>query len=386
MKANKKTLVILAAIAALCLAGVAVSQFVDWNVDSESTGGNIGKSSRFSRKTAKDGASNMEELLQNDQEFKDGIVAAYLVMKTRAQQFNALVDMSVDVAGDIPAFETVLQAMKDAQPKVRNVCASLEAAGNDLNAALGGETPKDLAQNTNNAALAYGILQQQNSLANDFIDTTDAYLKTAAGDDRLKLVRDQWVQYQQLTAALAQDADATAVLEEKGYLLSPEMCGLILSSFNEDCQVATLCNASLTDAMGIMAPVLSSFIAGEQGEMCYSLLVKHIPELSNSDGLRNSDAIKNVEVVGNSDAIKNVEVVRNSDALESSALVRNAEEMVSAILVVSATSGLVNLRNASFDVMNNVVVDGMQLTPLTLQMHDALKAVTGEGSEVLNFF
>ena len=184
MKTNKKTLVILAAIAALCLAGVAVSQFVDWNVDSESTGGNIGKSSRFSRKTAKDGASNMEELLQNDPEFKDGIVAAYLVMKTRAQQFNALVDMSVDVAGDIPAFETVLQAMKDVQPKIVNVCASLEAAGNDLNAALGGETPKDLAQNTNNAALAYGILQQQNSLADDFIDTTDAYLKTAAGDDR----------------------------------------------------------------------------------------------------------------------------------------------------------------------------------------------------------
>ena len=383
MKANKKTLVILAAIAALCLAGVAVSQFVDWNVDSESTSGNIGKSSRFSRKTAKDGASNMEELLQNDPEFKDGIVAAYLVMKTRAQQFNALVDMSVDAAGDIPAFETVLRAMKDAQPKIVNACASLEAAGNDLDAALGGETPKDLAQNTNNAVLAYGILQQQNSLANDFIDTTDAYLKTAAGDDRLKLVRDQWVQYQQLTAALAQDADATAVLEEKGYLLSPEMCGLTLRSFNEDCQVATLSNTALTGAMGFVAPLIS-FIAGDQGELCYALLKMHVAELSNSEVLRNSDAIQSSMILENAETVKNAESVKNAETAMNAVTVRNAEEAISAILVLSATSGLVNLRNATTDVMNNVVVDGMQLTPFTLQMHDALKAVTGEGAEVLN--
>ena len=55
---------------------------------------------------------------------------------------------------------------------------------------------------TINASLAYTTLQKQNNLATRFIETTDKYLETAQGDDKLKLVRDQWLEYQQMTAAL----------------------------------------------------------------------------------------------------------------------------------------------------------------------------------------
>ena len=132
----------------------ALSRFIDWPVDSDNASGDIAKSSRFSRQLADAGVSNMQELVQNDEEFKNNLVAAYVVMKTRADQFNALVDMSAEVSGDIPEFESVIKEMKEVQPMINNVCTSVETAGNDLNVVLGGESANDLEQNTSNAAVA----------------------------------------------------------------------------------------------------------------------------------------------------------------------------------------------------------------------------------------
>ena len=80
---NKKGIIILASVIAVCVVGLILSVFVDWNVDESLSGGNIGKSSRFSRKTATEAISNMEELLVNDENFRDGLVSAYMVMQVR---------------------------------------------------------------------------------------------------------------------------------------------------------------------------------------------------------------------------------------------------------------------------------------------------------------
>ena len=194
MKNKKTTIYIVVSILAVCLLGVVLSMVIDWPVDTSKSSGNIAKTSRFNRKTASDGASNMQELLLNDEEFKNSVVAAYLVMDARANQFNALVDASDEVAGKIPAFSDVLKDMKAAKPMLSNVCAQMKTLASDLDAVLGGETRADLAQNTTNAALAYNTLQKSNNLATRFIDAADAYLAKNAGDDRLKFIRDQWVE------------------------------------------------------------------------------------------------------------------------------------------------------------------------------------------------
>ena len=110
--------------------------------------------------------------------------------------------MSNEVAGNIPAFAEVLKDMNAQRELVDNVASSLAESAEKLNAALSGEECPDLAQSSINASLAYMTLQKQNNLANRFIETTDKYLETAQGDDKLKLVRDQWLDYQQMTAAL----------------------------------------------------------------------------------------------------------------------------------------------------------------------------------------
>ena len=248
---KKKNVIILGSVIGICGLGLFSSLFVDWPVDFSSASGDIAKATRFSREQASEKLTNMEELIQNDSAFKNGVVASYVVMQTRAAQFASLVDMSNEVAGKIPAFAEVLKDMNEAREMVVNVETSLIQAGNDLNAALDGQERPDLAQNTINASLAYTTLQKQNKLANRFIETTDKYLETAQGDDRLKFVRDQWVDYQTMTAALEGDKDAAEAMAKKGSLLTGEKAVAALGQFDAINQVTILASANLAKSLHV---------------------------------------------------------------------------------------------------------------------------------------
>ena len=237
MKKKRNITVTVIVVCVLCLGGFIAQRYCNWSVDNDQTSGDIAKSSRFSRKTVDGGVSNMQELLANDKEYRNNLVVAHTVMQARANQFDALVDMSVEVAGDISDFDAILKDMKAVKPMVKNVCSSMASAGADLNAALGGETRHDLNQTTNNAALAYNTLQKQNELADRFIEAVDKYVKKSKADDRLKLVRDQWVDYQLMTAALNKDTKASQKLENSGYLLSSDKAVSALSSFDAAAQL-----------------------------------------------------------------------------------------------------------------------------------------------------
>lgn len=248
---NRKAIIILSSAVVLCAVGFIASPLVDWKVDSENTSGDIGKTSRFSRKTATDGLSNMEELLVNDEAYKNSVVATYYVMQTRANEFAALVDMSNDVASDIPEYAGILEDMNKAYVTANNVCASLARSGADINAALSGEPCPELAQNTINASLAYVALQKQNELANRFIDATDKYIATNESDDRLLFVRDQWLDYQRMTAALEGDEKAVEKLEDKGYLLDAEKSVSTLGSFNVVDQLSVIGYANMAQGLAM---------------------------------------------------------------------------------------------------------------------------------------
>ncbi|MCR5352091.1 MAG: hypothetical protein K6E35_06345 [Bacteroidales bacterium] len=242
---KKKTLVILLPVVLLCVAGVVLSKTIKWPVDSSNASGNISKSSRFSRKTAAKGLSNMQELLLSDENFCNEIVTAYVVMQARAQEFGSLVDLSAKAAGELPAFANVLKEMDEIKPLVENVCVAMTAASEDLSSALSGNDCQDLAQNTSNAALAYSSLQKQNQLADEFIKVTDEYLQENSASDQLKFIRDQWVGYQQMSAYLNQDKKSSAELDEKGYLLSPEQTAAALNSFPSNNQINFINGAQL---------------------------------------------------------------------------------------------------------------------------------------------
>ena len=146
----KKKSVILYSLAAICVIGLITSYYIDWPVDIKATDGDISKAAKFSREQMSDNLTNMEELLQTDSAFKDGIVAAQVVMQKRVVQFGTLVDLSNEAAGNIPAFAEVLKDMNANRELVDNVAISLAESAEKLNAALGGEECPDLAQSTIN--------------------------------------------------------------------------------------------------------------------------------------------------------------------------------------------------------------------------------------------
>ena len=248
---KKKSIIILCSVVAVCAIGLITSHFVDWPVNHDEADGDIAKAAKFSREQFSEKLSNMEELLQTDSAFKDGIVAAQVVMQTRAAQFGTLVDMSNEVAGKIPAFAEVLKEMNAQRELVNNVANSLAESAANLNAALGGEECPDLAQSTINASLAYTTLQKQNNLATRFIETTDKYLETAQGDDKLKLVRDQWLEYQQMTAALEGDKASAEALAKKGNLLSGEQALAAVGKYGLAEQLVILQSCELAQNMNV---------------------------------------------------------------------------------------------------------------------------------------
>ena len=261
MKKNKTT-IILGSVIALCVVGAISSLFFDWPVDTNNASGDIGKADRFSREMEGEKLTNMEELLKTDSDFKDGIVMAQVIMQTRAVQFGTLVDMSNDVAGDIPAFAEVLKEMNATREMVDNVANSLTESAGKLDAALSGEECSDLEQTTINASLAYTTLQKQNKLANSFIETTDKYLEKAQGDDHLKFVRDQWVDYQKMTAALDGDKAAAEALAKKGNLLSGEKTLAAMGDFGVVNQVIIINSAFMTKNTGIDGSLASALPEG----------------------------------------------------------------------------------------------------------------------------
>ena len=86
-------------------------------------------------------------------------------------------------------------------------------------------------QQTSNAAVAYMTLQKQNKLATRFIETADRYLAENEGSDQLKLVRDQWVGYQMMTASLEGDSELEKEMADKHILLSAEQSSVALKGF-----------------------------------------------------------------------------------------------------------------------------------------------------------
>ena len=243
---KKKSILILATVVAVCALGLLASYLFIWPVNSDSTSGNIGKSSRFSRKTATERIDNMEELLRTDEDYKSSIVLAYSVMYTRAVQFGTLVDMSNQAAEGIPEFEDVLRDMNEMAPVFTNVANALVEAGNNLNTVLSGESCPDVTQSTINASLSYTTLQKQNGLANRFIETTDKYVKMTEAPEELMLVRDLWRDYQRETAALEGDTKAAKALEKKGTLLTSEQALKAVESFNQVNQLV-IANGQIID-------------------------------------------------------------------------------------------------------------------------------------------
>ena len=65
---KKKAIIIIVSVVLVCALGLVLSLVLDWPVSTDSTSGNIGKSSRFSRKAATERIDNMEELLQADED------------------------------------------------------------------------------------------------------------------------------------------------------------------------------------------------------------------------------------------------------------------------------------------------------------------------------
>ena len=367
---KKKLTIIVCSVLAVLVVGLLMNHFFDWPINLSDASGDISKASRFSREMESEKLTNMEELLKTDTTFKDGIVVAQMVMQTRAVQFGALVDMSNQVAGKIPAFAEVLKEMNATLEMVNNVANSLLESGNNLEAALSGKECSNLEQTTINASLAYTTLQKQNKLANKFIDTTDKYLKTAKGDDHLKFVRDQWVDYQKMTAALDGDKDAAEAMAKKGNLLSGEKALVAMADFGVANQVAMVNSAYMTKNTGVDASLASALSEGTL-ENVITRIRSAAEVFSNTQGAnamnsqegtamfnqRVSEALNNI-ASANIASNNNAQTLASKNNAQKLASKNNAQTLASNnnAQKLASNTGMATLQSTNMQMMNNNAV------------------------------
>ena len=291
---TKKALVLLFSALAIIAIGLIVSFLINWPVDSSNASGNVAKASRFSRQTTTEKLSIMEELILNDENYKNSIVVSYVTMQMRANQFGSLVDISNEAAGEIPEFAVVLGKMNEVRQMAENVSASLQKAGESLEAVLSGESRPEMGQQTNDAALAYVTLQKQNKLATEFIDTADKYLATHEGTDQLKLVRDQWVGYQMMTASLEGDSNLEKEMADKKILLSAAQSSAALAGFKTN-------NVSMMETVGEATATFLGIISLRNYDNPYATLL-NMPLISQNF----NDVVLGIREVGGTGEAVNI--------------------------------------------------------------------------------
>ena len=400
---KKKSIIILCSVAAICAIGLITSHFFDWPVDSSDASGDIAKAARFSREQASEKLTNMEELLQTDSAFKDGIVAAQVVMQTRAAQFGTLVDMSNEAAANIPAFAEVLKEMNANREMVNNVTSSLAESAGNLNAALSGEDCPDLAQSTINASLAYTTLQKQNKLATRFIETTDKYLETAQGNDQLKFVRDQWLEYQQMTAALEGDKASAEALAKKGNLLSGDQALAAVGKYGLSQQLVILQSTDLALSMNTPTQLGSAIPQQTLGRICSAvrsaaevtmqqvaaegaLQNSQVEKIFNNaldEAMKNAsaDAIANMQKLGvfyNSQKMANVQTMANAQKIA------NAQTIANAVVVIGSASKVMEAYNTAIGNINRAPLNQSQNIFLGQKINDVINQTAAANSEKLN--
>ena len=409
---KKKGLIItLGAVVLVCAAGLIANKYLDWPVDEDNASGDIAKSTRFSRQMDSEKITNMEELLKTDSTYKNSLVVANVVMQTRAMQFGTLVDMSNEAAGKIDSYADVLKDMNEVRTMVDNVSSQLDKAVADLDAVIGGEERPELAQNTINASLAYSTLQKQNDLANRFIQTTDEYLKTAEGNDALKFVRDQWVDYQKMTAALDGDDKSAEELAKKGTLLSAEKSLSAIASLGALHQIVIYASASVMNNLNVdnsMRAVMTS----ESLNSMYDIICRAATETMQSASKQKLDMSSSaVPEVLRSLVISQISTISNTQAeLGNSArtlsnaakTLSNAEKTLNrSEAALSQTSSILQCRglfsvaqaghvlssfNTTLHSMSHVDAAGLRQSESIRQLGNVIEATSIGNRATVNFF
>ena len=370
---KKKSIIILCSVVAICAIGLITSHYVDWPVDHNEADGDIGKAARFSREQISEKLTNMEELLQTDSVFRDDIVTAQVVMQSRAVQFGSLLDMSNEVVGNIPAFAEVLKEMNANSEMVDNVASSLAESAEKLDAALGGEESPDLAQSTINASLAYMTLQKQNNLATRFIDTTDKYLETAQGNDRLKFVRDQWLEYQQMTAALDGDKAFAEALAKKGNLLSGEKALAAVENLDLNAKIIVLQNCMIAQRMNVPTQI-------------GSVIRPKALESEISSGLLDLKKILAHRKIDSHNAQKEVLAHRKIDShnVQKEVLAHRKIDSYNAALMVGSASKVMEAFNTALNnVANNPALNQSQNIGLSLVIGNVISQTAAANNSVM---
>lgn len=180
--AKKNTIIAISVVASLAAGYLAGAYFGIPGFPNEELAGSVNKA-RLSNsgKTDPEVLAAME-LLQNDAQTQARVSASTLLLASRVSQMNDLAKSTAELSSNIESLKSVNEYMTSLSKRTANAVTAFEDFSAEIVKVMNGEKSSDYEQASNNAILAFTVLESNISSCTECVWALTNYLKSNKND------------------------------------------------------------------------------------------------------------------------------------------------------------------------------------------------------------
>lgn len=152
------------------------------SVQSDLSGGDISKASRYSAQKEDPALSVIEDRLRNDEEFFNSTKGAMDLLQNRMTALSELTEKTMEVCSGIPEFQPMMTELQSMNAKAFNTSLALTNANAGLEKMAAGKLAPDYELYSNQAYIGFSKVESQMDLGKRVYDVSSAYLAGKRGD------------------------------------------------------------------------------------------------------------------------------------------------------------------------------------------------------------
>lgn len=346
--------------------------------------GDISKVNKFQKNSVSPQVSAFQERMLNNPEELNNQVALLVVLNSRLNDFNNLISMTSKVAEGRNELAETATSLKNLSSLSENARQSSREALISFDELLDKNAKPSHAydQASQNASLAFLMVERQVSCGKDFVAAADEYLKKKGidGNEDVALARDLWQDFCQVDAVMNSDKEELAYWAGVDRALSDSKLGTnhkpLLGNEKISNELKSLCATAAINQAILVAnntsinndfSILSGFCLNVNSENAFlynqsplaacNITIDNLPALCQNPALNAIESFSNA-VINNG----NVQIGNKDNLLNAVELVKNNEAFQNMVNVLNLRIAGIN----NYNIINNIASIGFDVSKMGL--------------------
>ena len=296
--------------------------------------GDITKVSKYSKNVVSPQASAFQEQILNDPQVYDQTRASLVVLSSRMNDFDNLVDIAVKSGNGIDELAPAIAQIKRISDLSANAKNAAVAAADSFNGMIEGKkaSASDYETASRNLTLAYLMVDRQLNVGKEYVSSVDAYLKGRKIEDNLDLAlsRDLWAGYCAGQAVLNNDKDDLAYWSGKNAIVNTDVLANVGTNIN---MVGLLSNQEeIVKVLGLVADNNSLLGLGQSNVFGLNVNLVEFAEMISHNAAINANVKEELlgllAPISNHEASVKAGLSANEKVLSANEVVLSANEKV----------------------------------------------------------